>query len=106
MNLNMNMKIEDVHLFSGITSAFLFILAGSLYITHSPLLSKIKQEKKGQLRNEKLKIELVFLSDLLDSISVEHKLRGNNKFFVSIIGMWHLDSHLCTESCNSHARVQ
>lgn len=25
---------------------------------------------------------------------------------MSITGMWHLDSHLCTESCNSHARVQ
>lgn len=46
LNLNMNMKIEDVHLFPWITSAFLIILAGSLYITHYPLLLKTKQEKR------------------------------------------------------------
>lgn len=90
----MNYKCISVH-----------ISRQSLYNPFS-IAVKNQMRKKGQLRNEKLKIELVFLSDLLDSISVEHKLRGNNKFFVSIIGMWHLDSHLCTESCNSHARVQ
>lgn len=46
LNLNVNTEIEDVRLFSGMTSAFLFVLAGSLYITHSPLLSKTKQERK------------------------------------------------------------
>lgn len=46
LNLNMDMKIEDVHLFPWITSAFLFILAGNLHKTHFPLLSKIKQEIK------------------------------------------------------------
>ena len=46
LNLNVNTEIEDVRLFSGMTSAFLFVLAGSLYITHSPLLSKTKQERE------------------------------------------------------------
>lgn len=69
----------------------------SLYNPFS-IAVKNQTKKKGQLRNEKLKIEF-FLSDLLDSIFCGTKLRGNNRFFVSIIGMWHLDSHLCTESC-------
>lgn len=77
----------------------------SLYNPFS-IAVKNQTRKKGQLRNEKLKIELFFLSDLLDSIFRGTQLRGNNRFFVSIIGMWHLDSHLRTESCNSHARVQ
>lgn len=43
LNLNVSTEIEDARLFSG-----LFVLAGSLYITHSPLLSKTKQEGKDR----------------------------------------------------------
>lgn len=63
--------------------------------------------RKRQQRYEKLKIELFFLSYLLNSISVEHNSEVTiDYFFFSIIGMWHLDNHLCTESFNSHARAQ
>lgn len=62
--------------------------------------------RKRQQRYEKLKIELFFLSYLLNSISVEHNSEVTIFFFLSIIGMWHLDNHLCTESFNSHARAQ
>lgn len=67
-------KDKDVHLFPRVTSALLFILAGSLYRIHSPLLSKNKGEKqRRQLRNEKLTLELSFLSYLLgSSLSVEN----------------------------------
>lgn len=88
-------------------------MAGSLYRTHSPTAvpkkkkkKKIKHEEKGQLRNEKLKIEFLSLSDLLGSIFHGTQLRGNDRVLMSITGRWHLDSHLCTESCNSHAREQ
>lgn len=81
----MNYKCMSVH-----------ISRQSLY---NPFSTAVKNQtrKKGQLRNEKLKIGLFFLSGLLDSI-----FRGTQLNH----GMWHLDSHLRTESCNSHARVQ
>lgn len=47
---------KDIHLFPWITSALLFILAGSLYITHSPLLSKSIKEKKDSWEKAKNRI--------------------------------------------------